>query len=124
MANKKLQDKKTPLELTEVIEQDLAPQFGIDVEAFQVMESIADKISPELWNLLYAMLLPFECDMQLEMADDLLDFVCQHVIHTTGCPSADLTLKACYTWIAEEQGFEEKEIKKVINNVFKDSLVA
>ncbi len=121
---KKHLDKKTPLELTEVIEQDLAPQFGIDVEAFQVMESMADKISPELWNLLYSMLLPFDCDMQLEMADDLLDFVCQHVIHTTGCPSADLTLKACYTWIAEEQGFEEKEIKNILNNVFKDSLVA
>ena len=56
---KKHLDKKTPLELTEVIEQDLAPQFGIDVEAFQVMESMANKISPELWNLLYAMLLRY-----------------------------------------------------------------
>lgn len=121
---KKHLDKKTPLELTEVIEQDLAPQFGIDVEAFQVLQCMADKISPELWNLLYAMLLPFDCDMQMEMADDLLDFICQHVIHTTGCPSADLTLKACYTWIAEEQGFEEKEIKNILNKVFKDSLGA
>lgn len=121
---KKHLDNKTPLELTEVIEQDLAPQFGIDVEVFQVLQCMADKISPELWNLLYAMLLPFDCDMQMEMADDLLDFICQHVIHTTGCPSADLTLKACYTWIAEEQGFEEKEIKNILNKVFKDSLGA
>jgi hypothetical protein len=32
-----------------------------------------------------------------------------HVIHTTGCPSADYILEACYRWIAEEQGILDSQ---------------
>lgn len=90
-----------------VIKRYLTNQYGVDATAFMVMECMADKISPELWDLLYQMLLPFADSMQLEMADDLLDFAHGYVIHTTGCPSADAVLEVCYRWIAEERGLTE-----------------
>lgn len=99
-----------------VIEQDLSNEYGIDSTAFSVLECLSDKVSPDLWNLLYQLLLPFSEEMQLEMADDLLDFTCDNVIHTTGCLSADAALKTCYVWIAEEKGISLKDIMRVIFN--------
>lgn len=105
MAKKKI--KTVSLEKTlKVYEQDLTYQFGVDGTAQYVMECLEDKVSPKLLDVLNAMLLGFNDDMQLEIADDLLDFAYGQVVHTTGCPSADAVLNACYTWIAEEKGFE------------------
>ena len=56
--------------------------------------------------IIMEMMLGFSKDMQLEIADNLLDFAHGHVVHTTGCWSADAVLKTCYGWIAEEQGFK------------------
>jgi len=99
--------KTVSLEKTlKVYEQDLTYQFGVDSTAQYVMECLEDKVSPKLLDVLNAMLLGFNDDMQLEIADDLLDFAYGQVVHTTGCPSADAVLNACYTWIAEEKGFE------------------
>ena len=99
--------KTVSLEKTlKVYEQDLTYQFGVDGTAQYVMECLEDKVSPKLLDILNAMLLGFNDDMQLEIADDLLDFAYGQVVHTTGCPSADAVLNACYTWIAEEKGFE------------------
>lgn len=99
--------KTVSLETTlKVYEQDLTYQFGVDGTAQYVMECLEDKVSPKLLDVLNAMLLGFNDDMQLEIADDLLDFAYGQVVHTTGCPSADAVLNACYTWIAEEKGFE------------------
>ena len=89
-----------------VYEQDLTCQFGIDSTAQFIMDGLEDRVSPELQEILNDMLLGFNDDMQLEIADDLLDFVCMHVIHTTGCLSADAVLESCYKWIAEEKGIE------------------
>ena len=99
--------KTVSLEKTlKVYEQDLTYQFSVDGTAQDVMERLEDKVSPALLDTLNAMLLGFNDDMQLEIADDLLDFAYGQVVHTTGCPSADAVLNACYTWIAEEKGFE------------------
>ena len=89
-----------------VIEQDLTYQFGIDSTAQFIMDGLEDRVSPELLELLNSMLLGFSDDMQLEIADGLLDFVCMHLIHTTGCLSADAVLEACYKWIADEHGID------------------
>lgn len=94
-----------------VIEQDLTEQFTIDGTADYVMDCLEDRVSPELLELLKQMLLGFNDDMQLEMADDLLDFAHGHVIHTTGCLSADAVLEACYGWIAEERGRDLSKLK-------------
>lgn len=104
----------TLTDLVEYIEQDLNDECGVDSVAFQVLECIEGRVSSALWDLIYNLLLGFSPEMQLEIADDLLDFVCMHKVHTTGCLSVDAVLKSCYMWIAEEQGFSKEEIEKII----------
>ena len=87
-----------------VIDRDLKNEYNFDSTALMVLGNLEDRVSIELYDMIRDMLLGFEESMQLEIADDLLDFTVMHVIHTTGCPSADYILEACYRWIAEEQG--------------------
>ena len=103
--NRKKKFKKSHQELElEVIEQDLRDCQTIGGTAMTVMESLEDKVSAELFGMLKTVLLGFSEPMQLEIADDLLDFACHQVIHTTGCISVDVALGSCYKWIAEEKG--------------------
>lgn len=97
-------------------EQDLRGVQPTDSVAESVMECLEDKVSPELLDLLNEMLLGFNEDMQLEIADDLLDFAHEHVIHKTGCLSVDSVLGACYCWIAEEHGIDQEEVMKLLSN--------
>ena len=108
-----LSDRLT--EEVEVIEQDLSYDYSIEGIAESIMEIVRHKVSPELFETLNDMLLGFNDAMQLEIADDLLDFAHGHVIHTTGCPSADCVLEVCYTLIAAEHGILDVE---VIKNMF------
>ena len=71
--------------------------------AAEVMKDLEGKVSDDLLELLNVMLLGFCDEMQLEIADDLVDFVCDRVVHTTNCPSADAVLLSCYEGIAEEK---------------------
>ena len=87
-----------------VIDVDISGEQSIDGTALEIMESLKDCVSKDLFELLKAMLLGFNGDIQLEMADDLLDFTMWQVIHSTGCCSVDVVLEACYRWIADEQG--------------------
>jgi hypothetical protein len=99
-----------------VIEQDLSGEHDIDCDAMSIMECLEDKVSKELFELLKEMLLGFNEEMQLELADDLLNFAHGHVIHTTGCPSADYVLEMCYAWIAAEHGILDGEaIQNMLN---------
>ena len=100
---KKFKERRQELEL-EVIEQDLRHEQKVDGTAMKVMESLEDKVSAELFAMLKTVLFGFSEPMQMEIADDLLDFACQQVIHTTGCISVDVALGSCYKWIAEEKG--------------------
>lgn len=88
-----------------VIEQNLSYAQPVDGVATSVIECLEDKVSPELFDLLKEVLLGFSDDMQLEIADNLLDFVSRRVIHTTGCISADAVLFWCYECIAQEKKF-------------------
>ena len=87
-----------------VIDLDLKNEYNFDSTALMVLGNLEDRVSIQLYDMIRDMLLGFEEGMQLEIADNLLDFTVKHVIHTTGCPSADYILEACYRWIAEEQG--------------------
>ena len=89
-----------------VVEQDLSGEQSVDSVAMSVMECLEVRVSEELYDLLKEMLLGFNENMQLEIADALMDFVYGHMIHTTGCLAADAVLDACYLWIAEEKGIE------------------
>lgn len=103
MAKKKLKKDHQKVSYY-VIEQDLGSEQCIDGVAMSVMDCLEERLSEDLLDLLKKMLLGFNEDMQLEIADNLLDFVCSHVIHATGCISADAVLDSCYQWIAEEKG--------------------
>ena len=92
-----------------LIDQDLKGEYSYDVTAIRVLENLEDRVSIQLYDMIRDMLLGFEEGMQLEIADNLLDFTVKHVIHTTGCPSADYILEACYRWIAEEQGILDSQ---------------
>lgn len=89
-------------EEVKVVHQDLRREYGISLLADREMQSLENKVSPELFGLLTQQLLAFHGDMQLEMAEDLVIFASEHVAHTTGCPSADMILDLCYQWIACE----------------------
>ena len=100
----------------DVVNEDYRGAFSIDSYAENLMGGFEGKVSPELYELLNEMLLGFNEDMQLEIADDLLDFAHEHVIHKTGCLSVDSVLGACYCWIAEEHGIDQEEIMKLMSN--------
>ena len=89
-----------------VIEQDLRSEQEIGDEVESLVRLLGSKVSAELQVIIMEMMLGFSKEMQQEIADDLLDFAYGHVVHTTGCWSADAVLKSCYEWIAEEQGFK------------------
>lgn len=89
-----------------MIEQDLRSEQGMETVAESLIELLDGKVSAELQVIIMEMMLGFSKEMQLEIADDLLDFTYRNVVHTTGCWSADAVLKTCYEWIAQEQGFK------------------
>ena len=89
-----------------VIEQNLRSEQEIGDEVESLVRLLGSKVSAELQVIIMEMMLGFSKEMQLEIADDLLDFAYENVVHTTGCWSADAVLKSCYEWIAEEQGFK------------------
>ena len=89
-----------------VIEQNLRSEQEIGDEVESLVRLLGSKVSAELQVIIMEMMLGFSKEMQLEIADDLLDFAHGHVVHTTGSWSADAVLKSCYEWIAEEQGFK------------------
>ena len=88
--------------VNKVFVQNLCDEYNVDERAANVMMLIKGEVSDGLLRLLVMELQGF-CDrMQLEMAEDLLDFALGHVVHTTGCPSVDYVLDYCYTHIAME----------------------
>ncbi len=85
-----------------VITQDLSNEFGIDERAARIMRLVEGEVSEDLLDMLLGELQGFCGQMQIEMAEDLLDFALAHVVHTTGCPSVDYVLDYCYSHIAME----------------------
>ena len=102
----KKKHKKMNYDEVKLIIQNLYSEQSMDGTASFVMECLEDKVSAELLHELNLMLAGFCGDMQLEIADDLIDFVCSHVLHTTGCPAADIVLASCYDRIAQEKGIK------------------
>ena len=76
-----------------------------------------EKVSPELSDKLNEMLLGFNEDVQLEMVENMLSFICANVLHTTGCYSVDTALEMCYKWIGDEKGIATKGFGKLINRL-------
>ena len=89
--------------LVRVIVEDLQDEYGVDIEAMVIMECIRAHVSTTVFDMLMMQLPAFTNDMQVEIADNLLDFVNEGIMNYTGCTSADMILDACYKWIEEEK---------------------
>ena len=86
------------------VNHDLRFEYGVAPLADREMTTLEKNVSPQLYGMLMQQLLGFHGDMQLEMAENLVVFACEHIAHTTGCDSVDMVLDVCYSWIAAEQG--------------------
>ena len=86
------------------IVQDMTDEYDIDERASRIIQLIEGEVSDRLLDVLRLELQGFCPEMQVEMAEDLLDFALGHVVHTTGCQSVDVVLDYCYSFIAMEHG--------------------
>ena len=100
-----------------MIHANLIADHQIDRVAEQVMTGLEDKVSPVLYGTLIMLVRGFDEDMQLEMADDLVDFAKYHVAHTTGVMSADVILDLGYMMIAEEHDILKKSERSRMRNL-------
>ncbi len=84
------------------------------------MEGLEDELSAELYGKLQEMLHGLDGDLQMEIVEDLHRFVYGQVINWTGCPSADMVLRVCYVWIADEKGLlKDRSLRKILLNKIK-----
>lgn len=100
----------------QMVNQDLRRDFGLNPSADRELSTLERKVSPQLYGMLVQQLLGFHADMQVEMAEDLVIFACQHIAHSTGCTSVDMVLDVCYTWIATEHGLLKMGYKSFLFN--------
>ena len=85
-----------------VFNRDMRPECHIDGTAKSVMECIEGRVSDELYQDMMDYLLGFTDDMQLEIADNLLDAVCSGWEHYINIPHIDTKMKSFYLLIEEE----------------------
>ena len=74
-----------------VINNDLRPMYGYEGAGMLVMPYVEPRVSA------------FNEDMQLVIADNLLDFVCGYSVHFTNIPHVDAILSYLYKRILEEK---------------------
>ena len=100
-----------------VIEGEISCDQDIDSYALNVKDLLDQQVSQELSEKLTEMLLGFNEDVQLEMVENMLSFICAKVLHTTGCYSVDTALELCYKWIGEELGIATSGFGKLMNKL-------
>ena len=91
-----------------IYRRDMKVQCHIDCTARTVMEIVEEHVSPKLFEDMMDYLLGFNDDMQLVIADNLLDSVCYGWERYIGIRHIDTTMKSFYFLI-------EEEMKEVIN---------
>ena len=85
-----------------VFNRDKRHEYHIDSTAQSVMECIEGRVSDKLYQDMMDYLPGFNDDMQLEIADNLLDAVCYGWQHYIGIPHIDTKMKSFYFLIEEE----------------------
>lgn len=96
--------------------QDMRREFGLNPIAEREMKPVEREVSPQLYGMLIQQLLGFHADMQVEMAEDIAEFAYEHVAHSTGCPSVDMVLDVCYSWISTEHGILKPGYREMFLN--------
>ena len=76
--------------------------YDVDSTAARVMRYVKHRISRELYEYLLQILVPYTSRVQLDMAENILDFVNDMPVQDIGYQSADEVLEYCYRLIAEE----------------------
>ena len=71
---------------------DLRDQNPIDSVALTVLENVKTRITDDLYNDIVESLRGFTEEIQLEIADDILDYVCNKWVHKTNLKSVDTLL--------------------------------
>ena len=85
-----------------VFKRNMRSECHIDGTAKSVMECIEGRVSDELYQDMMDYLLGYTDDMQLEIADNLLDAVCHGWEHYIGIRHIDTIMKNFYFLINEE----------------------
>ena len=96
--------------------ENLLPEHQMTRLAEGEMMCLQGLVSLELYGILSYHVRGFDEDMQLTMAENLVDFAKKHVAYTTGVLSADLVLDICYTMIAMEHGLLKKSVVSRMKN--------
>jgi len=76
--------------------------YDVDSTAARVMRYVKHRISRGLYEYLLQNLAPYTSSVQLDMAENILDFVNDIPVQNIGYQSADEVLEYCYRLIAEE----------------------
>ena len=76
--------------------------YDVDSTAARVMRYVKHRISRELYEYLLRILVPYTSRVQLDMAENILDYVNDMPVQDIGYQSADEVLEYCYRVIAEE----------------------
>ena len=87
---------------------DLRDQNPIDSVARTVLENVKTRITDDLYNDIVESLRGFSEEIQLEIADDVLDYVCNKWVHKTNLKSVDTLLFGMYARIKEQHDNPEK----------------
>lgn len=94
--------KAEPKREKKVFNRNMRPECRIDGTAQSVMECIEGRVSDKLYQDMMDYLPGFNDDMQLEIADNLLDAVCHGWQHYINIPHIDNKMKYFYLLIEEE----------------------
>ncbi len=100
-----------------MVHQDLLTEHPLDPVAERILDCMRGRISPALQGHFMQLLRSFDEEMQVEMADDLLDFSSDHIAHTTGVISADVILDLGYKMIAYEHNILKKKDRSRMRNL-------
>lgn len=99
-----------------VVHENLLPEHQLTRLAERELMSLQGVVSMELYGILTYHVRGFDEDMQMVMAENLVDFAKQHVAYTTGVSSADLVLDICYKMMAMEMGLLKKSVLSRMKN--------
>lgn len=67
-----------------------------------MMNYLERRLSADLFEMIKLQLSGFDYEMQYEMTENLVCFVRDQMVCTTGCYPADNILSACFAWIGDE----------------------
>lgn len=87
-----------------VFKRNLRAEYGIECIAKSIMELVKERVSRRLYDDMLDYLLGFEQEMQLEIADNLLDSVNEGWEHYVGIRHIDQKMKCFYMLVDEEMG--------------------